>query len=138
MATVYNLWFANVEVDGKSRAEQSKIRMGAFRGNGRAYAAREVFPEIVPQEPIATDAAVTEIEHKENQFGRVAPELTAEIQGTTLSFGNMHSHGRLCINYLRARRRVFIDLKGWELPQTDGMEFDQYDTPECRWVVIHE
>ncbi len=112
--------------------------MGAFRGNGRAYAAREVFPEIVPQRPIATDAAATELEHKENQFSRRAPELTTEVQGTTLSFGNMHRHGRLCINYLRARRKVFIDQKGWELPQTDGMEFDQYDTPESRWVVIHE
>lgn len=112
--------------------------MSAFRGTERFYAAREVFPEIVPQKTLASDAAATKLEHRENQFVRVAPELTAEVQGTTLSFGNMHRHGRLCINYLRARRMVFIDQKGWDLPQTEGMEYDQYDTPESRWVVIHE
>ncbi|MFX0543254.1 acyl-homoserine-lactone synthase [Roseovarius sp. S4756] len=112
--------------------------MGAFRANWRLRAPREVFPEIVPQMPIASDATSTGLEHKENQFFRIAPELTAEVQGTTLSFGNMHRHGRLCVNYLRARHKVFIDQKGWDLPQVDGMEFDQYDTPECRWVVIHE
>ncbi|QIE47500.1 GNAT family N-acetyltransferase [Pseudohalocynthiibacter aestuariivivens] len=65
-------------------------------------------------------------------------DLTREVQGTTLSFANMHQYGTLCANYLRARREVFIDHKGWELPQTEGMEFDQYDTPQCRWIVIHE
>ncbi|MFX0547543.1 acyl-homoserine-lactone synthase [Roseovarius sp. S1116L3] len=112
--------------------------MNAFRGKIQGYVAREVFPEIAPQGVVAASAAPIELEHKENQFSRVAPELTAEVQGTTLGFGNMHRHGRLCINYLRARRKVFIDQKGWDLPQSDGMEFDQYDTPEARWVVIHE
>ncbi len=28
--------------------------------------------------------------------------------------------------------------KGWQLPETDGMEFDQYDTPLARWIVLHD
>ncbi|RKF14238.1 N-acyl-L-homoserine lactone synthetase [Roseovarius spongiae] len=79
-----------------------------------------------------------EIEHKDNQFSRVAPEMTGEIQATTLSFGNMHHYGSLYARYLNARREVFIDAKGWDLPETEGMEFDQYDTPQSRWVVVHE
>lgn len=100
--------------------------------------AAEVFPELVPQRTLAFTVDPNTVDHKENQFRSLSPELTGEIQGTTLSFVNMHRYGRLCANYMRARREVFIDQKGWELPQTEGMEFDQYDTPESRWVVVHE
>jgi N-acyl-L-homoserine lactone synthetase len=26
----------------------------------------------------------------------------------------------------------------WEFPETDGMEYDQYDTPASRWIAVHE
>lgn len=101
--------------------------------------AREVFPELVPQQPWPPDRSDRDIQqHKENQFQHIAPELTREVQATTLSFGNMHLYGRLYTNFLRARREVFIKTKGWDLPEADGMEFDQYDTPQSRWVVLHE
>ncbi len=100
--------------------------------------ATAVFPDILPQASISPPVAVRKVEHLENQFSRLAPEMTGEVQGTTLSFGNMHRYGTLCANYLKARRKVYIDDKGWDLPQTEGMEFDQYDTPQSRWVVIHE
>ncbi|MBC2836982.1 acyl-homoserine-lactone synthase [Paragemmobacter straminiformis] len=60
------------------------------------------------------------------------------MQVTTLSFDNLHQHGALFANLLRARHRTFIDGAGWDLPQADGMEFDQYDTPASRWVAVHE
>ena len=60
------------------------------------------------------------------------------MQTTTLSFANMHNHGELFANVFRARKQSFIDLKKWPLPEVDGMEFDQYDTPMSRWVAIHE
>ncbi|WP_236628100.1 MULTISPECIES: acyl-homoserine-lactone synthase [unclassified Sulfitobacter] len=50
----------------------------------------------------------------------------------------MHNHGELFVNFMRARREVFIQSKGWDLPEVDGMEFDQYDTPRARWIVLHE
>ncbi|MCO6384637.1 MAG: N-acyl-L-homoserine lactone synthetase [Vannielia sp.] len=55
-----------------------------------------------------------------------------------MSLETMHLHGDLMVKYLQARREVFIVSKGWQLSETRGMEFDQYDTPEARWIVVHE
>ncbi len=60
------------------------------------------------------------------------------METTTLSFANMHNHGALYSNLLRARRESFIDRNAWDLPQADGMEYDQYDTPASRWIAVHE
>jgi N-acyl-L-homoserine lactone synthetase len=60
------------------------------------------------------------------------------MQVTTLSFENMHNYGELFANMLRARHRTFIVKNNWELPEANGMEFDQYDTPASRWVAVHE
>lgn len=58
--------------------------------------------------------------------------------GTTLSFANLHAHGELFANILRARRESFIVRNNWDLPETMGMEYDQYDTPESRWLAVHD
>lgn len=60
------------------------------------------------------------------------------MQTTTLSFDNIHNHGMLFTNVLRARRQSFIVQRKWDLPEADGMEFDQYDTPQSRWIAVHE
>ncbi|WP_179380647.1 acyl-homoserine-lactone synthase [Jannaschia marina] len=60
------------------------------------------------------------------------------MQVTTLSFQNLHAHGSLFTDLLRARHRTFIEQAQWDLPQADGMEFDQYDTPASRWVAVHD
>lgn len=60
------------------------------------------------------------------------------MQTTTLSFANMHNHGELFANLLRARRQSFIVKNHWDLPEAMGMEFDQYDTPASRWVAVHQ
>ena len=60
------------------------------------------------------------------------------MQVTTLSFTNLHTHGPLFADLLRARHRTFIEEAQWDLPAADGMEFDQYDTPASRWVAVHE
>ena len=60
------------------------------------------------------------------------------MQSTTLSFANMHNHGELFANILRARRESFIVRNRWDLPETMGMEFDQYDTPVSRWLAVHD
>lgn len=59
------------------------------------------------------------------------------MQTTTLSFANMHTHGELFADILRARRESFIVQRNWDLPEADGMEFDQYDTPQSRWIAVH-
>ncbi|TCM79644.1 acyl-homoserine-lactone synthase [Rhodovulum steppense] len=60
------------------------------------------------------------------------------MQTTTLSFENLHNHGELFANMLRARRELFIERNKWDLPEALGMEYDQYDTPASRWVVVHD
>lgn len=60
------------------------------------------------------------------------------MQVTTLSFDNMHNHGALFPNMLRARHETFIKNAKWDLPEADGMEYDQYDTPASRWIAVHE
>ncbi len=60
------------------------------------------------------------------------------MQTTTLSFSNMHYHGKLFTNLLRARRQSFIVQNHWDLSEADGMEYDQYDTPASRWIAVHE
>lgn len=60
------------------------------------------------------------------------------MQATTLSFANIHNHGELFANVLRARRESFIVKNRWDLPQTMGMEYDQYDTPQSRWLAVHD
>lgn len=60
------------------------------------------------------------------------------MQVTTLSFDNLHKHGELFTNMLRARHNTFIERNNWDLPHVDGMEYDQYDTPASRWIAVHE
>jgi N-acyl-L-homoserine lactone synthetase len=50
----------------------------------------------------------------------------------------MHEYGGLLVRYLEARKSVFLDRLGWHVSEADGMEFDQYDTPFARWIVIHQ
>jgi len=59
------------------------------------------------------------------------------MEVTTLSYDNLHNHGQLFANMFRARHRTFIQQSKWDLPQANGMEFDQYDTPASRWVAVH-
>ncbi len=100
--------------------------------------ARGRFPELVPQSDLWLDAK-----------GRIsAPPIAktpacdrfeglANVRATALSFQNMHHYGELLQNYLKVRHDIFIAKKGWQLPEENGMEFDQYDTPWARWVIIH-
>ncbi len=57
---------------------------------------------------------------------------------TSLSFLNLHNHGELFVKLLKARRQCFIGQNNWNLPEADGMEYDQYDTPASRWIAVHE
>ncbi|WP_240473646.1 acyl-homoserine-lactone synthase [Thioclava indica] len=101
--------------------------------------ARRVFPELTSPgrvkhyAPSPSSAKKKARNSLENIIGS-----SDQIRATTLSMQNMHHHGSLLVNYLKARREVFIVAKGWQLPQTEGMEFDQYDTPQARWIVVHQ
>ena len=70
--------------------------------------------------------------------GWLSVDMGADLFTTTLSFANLHSHGELFANMLRARHELFIQHNKWDLPNAMGMEYDQYDTPASRWVVVHD
>lgn len=96
--------------------------------------AHMVFPELVPQQQ-ARPARPIPVTSRE----RSRPTTSdGQLRATMLSMENMHCFGDLFVDYLKARRETFIVQKGWHLPEVDGMEFDQYDTPRARWIVIHE
>ena len=97
-----------------------------------------VFPDLVPAGLVAhAQAGEGKAVAGASNLARL-PRPGGAARASTLSFTNMHSHGELLVRYLRARKDVFIDRLSWHLPNVDGMEFDQYDTPLCRWVIIHE
>lgn len=60
-----------------------------------------------------------------------------QITSTTISFRNLDQHGKLLARYLEVRKEIFLNRLDWHVYETDGMEFDQYDTPACRWIVLH-
>jgi len=59
------------------------------------------------------------------------------MHGTTLSFSNLHTHGALFANVIRARRESSIVRHQRNLPEKMGIEYDQYDTPQSRWIAVH-
>ena len=100
-----------------------------------AGSAGDVFPDLLPAgvaEPSAQAARAKGAERLRTE----APG--GHLKATVLSFQTVGDHGDLLVNYLRARKETFIDRLHWELPHADGMEFDQYDTPQCRWIIVHE
>jgi N-acyl-L-homoserine lactone synthetase len=107
----------------------------------------KILPELVPQRELEPLALEAELQSKQpvkaaNTSGSsensALREQNHQVHASTLSISNLHNHGELFISFLRARREVFICQKGWDLPEVDGMEFDQYDTPRARWLVLHE
>ncbi len=102
-------------------------------------AALLAFPDLVPAGEVRTDRRRPD----PPKPAPVAPKTPllprlGTVRASVLSFQNIHQHGELLVSFLKARKKVFIDRLQWSLPQVDGMEFDQYDTPLARWVIIHE
>ncbi len=105
--------------------------MGAFE-KVRTSRADIVFPVLAPPEVGRNRSGFDDIPSRPS----ILP--VGQLRASVLSYANMHHYGELFISYLKARHDVFIDQRGWNLPEVDGMEFDQYDTPLARFIVIHE
>ena len=60
------------------------------------------------------------------------------MESTEITFDNFGETGTLFTALLRARYHHFIEARGWKLPNTRGLEFDQYDSPESIYYVIHD
>lgn len=111
--------------------------------DGRPVAS-SVFPELAPAWPQARDAGQPPLRQVVPRADRMATlvarskKAAGHIKTATLSFSNFHEFGDLFANLLKARKSIFIDRLRWGLPQAEGMEFDQYDTPLSRWIVVYE
>lgn len=53
-------------------------------------------------------------------------------------WSNIHQHGPIWFEHLKVRKRAFVDEQGWDVPHTDEVEWDQYDTPLTKYVITHE
>jgi len=101
--------------------------------------ASAVFPELEPaSQPCAESTFRRKAQTSLFPRSHKISITDRQIKTTVLSFSNMGEHGDMLKSFLKARKRTFIDHLGWDLPHTEGMEFDQYDTPFCKWLVIHE
>ena len=110
------------------------MESSAHNGTAAAH-----FPGLRPQAPEKPAGNDRSFKPRSEYLNVEAVNLPANrIMATTLSVANQHRFGELYVDFLRARKRVFIDHKKWDLPNTDGMEFDQYDTPQSSAVVVHE
>lgn len=113
--------------------------MGFHQNEQRGSRFREIFPELVPQTHETQITFAQRPADRPQQTNDIrSAEANGRLRATVLSAQNAHMHGELYGDFLKARKRVFIDEKSWDLPQTDGMEFDQYDTPQSRSIVLHE
>lgn len=111
------------------------------RANIKTASARRALPELAPAvSPLETaDSVVARaVEPRRDHPKSPSVQDIGNIKTTAMSFRNMHEHGDLLLKYMEARKKIFIDRLKWHVPQNDGLEFDQYDTPFCRWVVLHE
>lgn len=100
------------------------------------------FPELEPAVPATPKPRAVKTPARaglaRDKSPRPQPAREGHLKATTLSFRNIGHHGDLLVAIMEARKKVFIDRLKWDLPNVDGMEFDQYDTPEARWIAIHE
>lgn len=64
--------------------------------------------------------------------------LKGATRTVVLSTRTIHEHGPLFTQYLELRKSIFLDQLKWNVSESDGMEFDQYDTPFARWVIIRD
>lgn len=114
--------------------------MQISRVGGMMRSSAAVFPEL---EPVSRSDGAEKTAARAQPVLRVVREEKprphlATPRASILSMSTLHRHGDLWTTFMRARKRVFIDKLNWNLPTEDGMEFDQYDTPYARWIVIHE
>ncbi len=59
------------------------------------------------------------------------------MQGTTLSFSNIHHHGELFGKIMEARKPTHLP-QDWGKGTAAGHAFDQYDTPQSRWLAVQD
>ena len=58
------------------------------------------------------------------------------MENITFDLLNMHRYGAAFYDYLKMRKRVFVDELHWDIPHNDFVEMDQYDNPLTHYSLV--
>ena len=58
------------------------------------------------------------------------------MQNIQFDFSTLHLYGTAFFDFLRLRKRMFVDEMKWDIPHNDVMEMDQYDTPMAQYALV--
>ncbi|SHE48964.1 acyl homoserine lactone synthase [Loktanella atrilutea] len=58
------------------------------------------------------------------------------MENITFNMRDLHVHGTAFYDFLRLRKRFFVDTLGWHIPHDDDVEMDQYDNPKAWYSVV--
>lgn len=58
------------------------------------------------------------------------------MHNQTFEFSQLHQHGTAFYDFLRLRKKVFVDQLGWDVPHNNDVEMDQYDTPLAHYSIV--
>lgn len=54
----------------------------------------------------------------------------------TFTLADLHMHGSAFYDFLKLRKRFFVDELGWDIPHDDDVEMDQYDNPTAHYALV--
>jgi acyl homoserine lactone synthase len=60
------------------------------------------------------------------------------MHNVTFDMSTMHMHGDCFYDFLRLRKRFFVDALDWGIPHNADVEMDQYDNPSAHYSVVVE
>jgi N-acyl-L-homoserine lactone synthetase len=58
------------------------------------------------------------------------------MENITFNLSTLHLHGSAFYDFLRLRKRFFVDTLGWHIPHDDFVEMDQYDNPKAWYSLV--
>ncbi len=60
------------------------------------------------------------------------------MRNITFDLSSLHEHGPAYFDYLKLRKRFFVDHLKWDVPHNDKYEMDQYDNPLAWYSLVVE
>lgn len=58
------------------------------------------------------------------------------MEHITFNMKSLHLYGTAFYDFLRLRKRFFVDQLGWDIPHDDDVEMDQYDNPLAWYSLV--
>ena len=58
------------------------------------------------------------------------------MQNITFDLSDQHRFGSAFFDFLRLRKKYFVDGLGWDIPHNDEVEMDQYDNPLAHYSLV--